>query len=171
MCTVNLIPLENGCDVTVYFMLGRTKRCALLSVHNKICTRYAGTVKRHNVRKRHVVTGTGFKQTERTIFLHIISTGLKLQLLSSEFLKKLCQNCHEILEIIFHKTHKRINIQVPSEISVLLHHNTVTNVDEICRCSAVSFSLVTHTEVAGSPAIIQFMLWLVCLEPAITYWR
>ena len=28
---LNLIPLENGPDVTVYFMLGRTKTRALLS--------------------------------------------------------------------------------------------------------------------------------------------
>ena len=39
---------------------------------------YAGTVKRHNICKRHVAIGTGFKQAERTIFLHIISMGLKL---------------------------------------------------------------------------------------------
>ena len=39
---------------------------------------YAGTVKHHNVCKHHVAIGTGFKQTERTIFLHDISMGLKL---------------------------------------------------------------------------------------------
>ena len=44
---------------------------------------YAGTVKHHNVCKRHVAIGTGFKQTEHTIFLHVSSMGLKLQLLSS----------------------------------------------------------------------------------------
>ena len=54
---------------------------------------YAGTVKRHNVCKRHVAIDTGFKQIERTIFLHVISMGLKLQLLPSAFLKKLSQNC------------------------------------------------------------------------------
>ena len=36
---------------------------------------YAGTVKRHNVCKRHVAIDTGFKQTERSIFLHVISMG------------------------------------------------------------------------------------------------
>ena len=46
----------------------------------------------------------------------------------------------------------RINIPVLSVISILLHHNRVTNVDHICSCSAVSFSLVTHTEVTGLPA-------------------
>ena len=34
----------------------------------------------------------------------------------------------------------------------LMHHNTVTNVDQICHYCAVSFSMVTHTEVTGSPA-------------------
>ena len=38
---------------------------------------YAVTVKRRNACKRHVATDTGFKQTERTIFLHIIPMGLK----------------------------------------------------------------------------------------------
>ena len=33
---------------------------------------YAGTVKRHNVCKRHIAIDNGFK------FLHIISMGLKL---------------------------------------------------------------------------------------------
>ena len=39
---------------------------------------YAGTVKRHNVYKRHVAIDIGFKQTERAIFLHVISMGQKL---------------------------------------------------------------------------------------------
>ena len=47
------------------------------------------TAKCHNVYKCHVAIETGVKQTERTIFLHIISMGLKLSLLSSAFLKKL----------------------------------------------------------------------------------
>ena len=35
---------------------------------------YSGTVKRHNVRKRHVAIDTGVKQTEQAIFLlHVIS--------------------------------------------------------------------------------------------------
>ena len=33
--------------------------------------RYADSVKRHNVCKRHVTIDTGVKQTERTIFLHV----------------------------------------------------------------------------------------------------
>ena len=39
---------------------------------------YAGTVKRHNVCKCQVAIDTGVKQTEHTIFLHVISMGLKL---------------------------------------------------------------------------------------------
>ena len=40
----------------------------------------------------------------------------------------------------------RTNNSVWSVILVLLHHNTVINIDQICRLSAISFSLVTHTE-------------------------
>ena len=36
---------------------------------------YAVKVKRHNVCKRHVAIDTGFKQTERTICLCVISMG------------------------------------------------------------------------------------------------
>ena len=36
---------------------------------------YVGTVKRHNICKRHVSNDTGFKQTERAIFLHVIPMG------------------------------------------------------------------------------------------------
>ena len=32
-----LYPTENGCDVTAYFMLGRTKTHRLLSVRGRIC--------------------------------------------------------------------------------------------------------------------------------------
>ena len=39
---------------------------------------YAGRVKCHNVCICHGAVDTGFKQTERTIFLHVISIGLKL---------------------------------------------------------------------------------------------
>ena len=39
---------------------------------------YAGTVKRHNVCKHHFAIDTGVKQTEHTIFLHVMSMGLKL---------------------------------------------------------------------------------------------
>ena len=40
-----------------------------------VITLYAVKVKRHNVCKRHVAIDTGFKQTERTIFLCVISMG------------------------------------------------------------------------------------------------
>ena len=40
-----------------------------------LATVYACTVKRHNVCKRHVSIETGFKQTERAIFLSVISLG------------------------------------------------------------------------------------------------
>ena len=38
------------------------------------CMAYAGTVKQF-VCKRHVAIDTGFKQTKRAIFLHVISMG------------------------------------------------------------------------------------------------
>ena len=63
----------------------------------------------------------------------------------SLYLKKLCQNCQLIFEIITHKTLTRTNIQTRSWISVLRNHNIVTNVDQICRWSAIFFPLVTHT--------------------------
>ena len=42
--------------------------------------------------KRHVAIDTGFKQTEHTIFVHVISMELKFQLLLSTYMKKLYQN-------------------------------------------------------------------------------
>ena len=39
---------------------------------------YAGILKCHNVCKRHIAIETGFKQTECTIFLYVISVGQKL---------------------------------------------------------------------------------------------
>ena len=47
--------------------------CRLIS--NQDFELYAGTVKHHSVCKRHVSIDTGFKQTERTIFLHVVSMG------------------------------------------------------------------------------------------------
>ena len=38
-------------------------------------TEYTGTVKCHNVRKCYIAIDTGVKQTERTIFLNVTSTG------------------------------------------------------------------------------------------------
>ena len=49
---------------------------------------YDGTVRRHNVCKRHVAIDTSVKQTERTIFLQVISVEQKLSLLSSAFFEE-----------------------------------------------------------------------------------
>ena len=65
---------------------------------------------------------------------------------SVHFLTKLCQNCQKILEIISCKILTRTNIPVPSVILVLLHHNVVTNVDQIRRWSAISFSFSKYFE-------------------------
>ena len=48
------------------------RNCCKYIVNNSV---YAGIVKRHNVCKRHVFIDTGFRQTERAIFLHVISMG------------------------------------------------------------------------------------------------
>ena len=60
------------------------------------------------------------------------------------------------------KTLAWTKIPVLSVILVLLNHNTVTKVDQICRWSAISYSITC--------AITRFMLWSVCLEPVITCW-
>ena len=39
---------------------------------------YASTVKCQNLCKRHIAIDTSVKQTERSIFLQVISMGLKL---------------------------------------------------------------------------------------------
>ena len=44
-------------------------------LHKGMIKQYAGTVKRHNICKRHVSNDTGFKQIERDIFLHVNSMG------------------------------------------------------------------------------------------------
>ena len=69
-----------------------------------------------------------------------------------------------------HKPLTRTDIAVSSIISVLMHHNTVTNVDQICRWSVISFSLLIHRSYFITCLIVRFMLWLVCLEPVNTYW-
>ena len=51
---------------------------SLITFEALYTTFYAGTVKRQNVCKRHLAIDTGFKQTERTIFLRVITMGQKL---------------------------------------------------------------------------------------------
>ena len=109
---------------------------------------YAGTVKCHNVCKRHAAIGTGFKQTECTIFLHIISMELNCNCFQVNFVRNFVKTVSKFWKSYLTRT----NILVPSVILVLLHHNTVVNVDQICCSNAVYFTLVTHTEVIGSPA-------------------
>ena len=67
------------------------------SAHNQIdCNLHTGTVKRHNVCKRHVSNDTGFKQTERAIFLHVISNwitiGTAFKCIFEETMRKLSVN-------------------------------------------------------------------------------
>ena len=123
-------------------------------------------MKRHNVCKRHVAIDTDFKQYLNVPFSPLISSmGFKLQLLSSAFLKELCHLSVNFGTHISQDSHKN---QYPGPVCnfALLHHNTVTNVDQICRSSVVSFSLVIHTQKLldhVTCAIILFILWLVGL--------
>ena len=67
---------------------------------------------------------------------------------------------------------QRTNIPAPFEISVLLKYNTETNVHQIWRWSATSFSLV-YTQrkyYCITCTVIQFMPFWVCLEPVTTCW-
>ena len=93
---------------------------------------YAGTVKRHNVCNRRVATDTGFKQTERTIFFPCYFNGIKIvtafKYIFEETMPKLSVNFRN-------HTSQNSNKNQYSGTSVnlvLLHHNTVTNVDQIC---------------------------------------
>ena len=63
------------------------------------------------------------------------------------------RNCATIMTVNFKNQISQEPISVPSVSSVLPNHNTVTNVDQICHWSTVSFSLVTNTEVALLPAL------------------
>ena len=68
----------------------------------------------------------------------------------------------------------RTNITVQSWISVLRNHNTVTNVDQICRWSVISFPLVTHNThrrywIYQRDHSIHALV--VCLEPVTTCWN
>ena len=125
LCTFALLPPTNLASLTLYHWIRLEisyKTKAVSCDHLKPKVTYAGTVKRHNLCKHHVAIDTGVKQTERTIFLHVISMGLRLQLLSRAFLKENIPKLSvtKILEIISHKTLTRTNIQVPSVILVSL---------------------------------------------------
>ena len=61
-------------------------------------------------------------------------------------------------ENLSHKTLTRTNIPVPYEILVFLHHNTVTNVDQICCWSAHIF-LIGNTH-RGCRIICAIMMML-----------
>ena len=57
-----------------------------------------------------------------------------------------------ILVIISRETLTRTNVTVPSVISVLLHHNTVTNVDEISAA-------VTGPPARSSDSCFGWFVW------------
>ena len=110
-------------------------------------------------------------QMSRAIFLHVISMGQKLELLWNVYLKKLCQNCQEILEIETHRTLTRTNIPALSWILVLRNHNIVTNVWSNLPLKCHIFIIGnTHTQekLYHQCDHIRFMLWWVCLEPGTT---
>ena len=102
-------------------------------------------MKRHNVCRRHVAIGTGFKQTEGTIFpcyFNGIRIATAVKCIFEGTMPKLAVNFgNHISQLDSHKN------QYPGPVCnfCLLHHNTVTNGDQICRCSNLSLSLITHT--------------------------
>ena len=103
-------------------------------------------MKRHNVCKRHIAIDTGFKQTEGTIFPLCYFNGIKnfncFQMYIWRTVPKLSVNFGNHNR----KTLTRIDLQARPGILVLQNHNTVTNVDQICRRSAISFPFIMHTE-------------------------
>ena len=102
---------------------------------------YSGTVKRHNVCKRHVSNDTGSKQIERAIFPMLFQwdkkIGTAFKCILEETMPKLSLNFGNRNSQNSHKN----NIPALSWISVLRNHNTVKDVDQISRWSAVSLPL------------------------------
>ena len=129
---------------------------------------YADTVKCYNVCKRHRCQANWTYHFSSCYF-----NGIKIvnvvKCIFEEIMPKLSVNFGNIS----HKTLTRINILVPSVIWVLLHHDTVTNVDQICRWSAISFSLIAHTEVTVSPAWSSNSCcgWFVWNQLHVLVWR
>ena len=93
---------------------------------------YADTVKRHNVCKRPVAIDTGFKQTERVIFLHFFQWDKNCNCFQVCFWRNYAKFWKSFLT--------RISIPFSSVISVLLRHNSATKVDQILPRNATSFS-------------------------------
>ena len=63
----------------MYYLLTNNHLLLMHHIGLGILLTYAGTVKRHNVCKRHVSIDTGFKQTERAIFLHVIPNRINIR--------------------------------------------------------------------------------------------
>ena len=76
-------------------------------IHLLVTLEYAGTVKRHNVCQLHISIYTGFKQTERTIFLHVIN-GTKIA---------------TALKCIFKKTMPKLSVNFGNHTSQDSHKN------------------------------------------------
>ena len=99
---------------------------------------YAGTVKRHIVCKSHVAIDTGVKRIERTVFLPCYFNGTKLV----PAFKCICwRNTHS------QDSHKN---QYPSSVCYFGFTEPWYRdkmLIKFCRWNALSFSLVTHTEV------------------------
>ena len=114
----------------------------------------------HNVCRRHLANDTDVKQTLTYQFSPRNFDGIKI-ITTFTCMSKLSVN----LGITSHKTLTRTSIAIPSVISVLLHHNTVTML--------IQFATKCHIFLIGNTKkcdcitceVIRFMLWLVCLEP------
>ena len=133
---------------------------------------YAGKVKRHTVCKRHVAIGMALVSNKLNVsFSPRYVSGIKIV---------------TAFKCIFDKAMPKLSVSFRNHISQDSHKNQYpgptcnfgfTSFQNSGKCwsnfrwSAISFSLVTHRSYWITCAVIRFMLWLVCLEPATTCWR
>ena len=78
-------------------------------------------MERHNVCKHHAAIDTGFKQTEGTIFIHVISMGIKIV---------------TAFKCIFEETMPKLSVNFENHISQDSHKNQ-------CPSSVCNFGFTT----------------------------
>ena len=133
---------------------------------------HTGTGKRHNVCKRHVAIETCFKQTERTIFSPHYFNEIKIA--TACFQVHFWKNYAKIVSR-FWKSYLRRLSQEPISQSVCNFGFTASQYSDKCWSNLPllwRIFLIGNTQRGYwiTCAIIRFMLWLVCLEPATTCW-
>ena len=110
----------------------------------KTDAKYTGTVS-DNIRKLHVAIDTGVKQTES--YFNEISCYFNVMNIISAF-ECIFEDTLPILSkflksYLTRPSQEPIPSLVASVILVLLHHNAVTNINQICHY-VISFSLIKH---------------------------